>query len=113
MIRLITGLYEDVHGLVSEQFFDPKINSIFQSSENMTNQWWPFRTIWSVNEQRADARSGVIGWPQHQIVATKYEPYRKDRSFKDIADQMLRWFNDPKEPINFGAIYYPEPELTG
>ena len=26
---------------------------------------------------------------------------------------MLNWFDDPKEPINFGAIYFDEPGRTG
>ncbi|CAF3333715.1 unnamed protein product [Rotaria socialis] len=110
---LITGLYEEVHGLVSDQIYDSKTNSTFQTSGNMTSQWWPFKTIWTINEQRPEGRSGVIGWPQNQIFVSKYEPYRKERTFQDVTDQMLNWFNDPKEPINFGAIYFPEPELTG
>ncbi|CAF4741250.1 unnamed protein product, partial [Rotaria magnacalcarata] len=42
---MITGLYEDVHGVVSNQMFDPKTNVTFDSSGNMTNgDWWPHRT---------------------------------------------------------------------
>jgi ectonucleotide pyrophosphatase/phosphodiesterase family protein 5 len=112
-IRLVTGLYEEVHGLISDQIYDPKTNSIFQSWENMTSQWWPIKSIWTINEQRLGARSGVIGWPQYPIVVSKYEAYQKKRSYKDIIDQMLSWFNDSIEPINFGAIYFQEPALTG
>ncbi|CAF1160576.1 unnamed protein product [Rotaria sordida] len=110
---LITGLYEEVHGLVSNEIYDSKTKSVFQSWTNMTDQWWPLKSIWTINEERYDGRSGVIGWPQHSISISKYEPYRKERSFKEIIDRMLKWFNDPIKPINFGAIYFPEPELTG
>jgi len=113
LIRLVTGLYEEVHGLISDEIYDPKTNSIFQSWKNMSSQWWPLKSIWTINEQRIGARSGVIGWPQNSIVVSKYETYRKERSDKDIIDQILNWFNDPTEPINFGAIYFQEPSLTG
>jgi len=112
-IRLITGLYEEVHGLISDEIYDPKTNSIFQAWENMPNQWWPVKSIWTINEQRIGGRSGVIGWPQDTIVISKYETYQKDRSVKEIIDQILNWFNHPTEPINFGAIYLQEPALTG
>ncbi|UJR31348.1 hypothetical protein I4U23_018844 [Adineta vaga] len=110
---LITGLYEESHGLVSDQIYDRKTNEIFQAGENTSNNWWPIKSIWTINEQRSGARSGVIGWPQNFIHVSKYESYNEKRSFEDIVDQILRWFNDPNEPINFGAIYFPEPGLTG
>ncbi|CAF4145542.1 unnamed protein product [Rotaria sp. Silwood2] len=110
---LITGLYEEVHGLISDEIYDSKTKSLFQSWKNTTNEWWPLKSIWTINEERHDARSGVIGWPQHPILISKYEPFRKERSFEEIVDKMLNWFNHPSEPINFGAIYFPEPDLTG
>ena len=94
--------------------FDPKTNMTFEPSENMIdNQWWTHPAIWSINEQRKGARSGVVGWPQASINVSKYQPYRRARSFREIIDQILLWFNDPIEPINFGAIYCFQPDLTG
>ncbi len=79
----------------------------------MPNQWWPIKPIWTINEQRLGARSGVIGWVQDSINISKYEPYQKDRSNQEMIDQILYWFTDPNEPINFGAIYFREPGITG
>ncbi len=113
MIRLITGLYEEIHGLISDQIYDPKTKNIFQSGTNMTNEWWPINPIWTINEQRSDARSGVIGWIQDSLNISKYRTYKKDRSSQEIIDQILNWFTDSNEPINFGVIYFQEPGLTG
>ncbi|CAF3208373.1 unnamed protein product [Rotaria socialis] len=111
---MVTGLYEDVHGVVSNQMFDPKTNVTFDSSGNMTNgDWWPHRTIWSINEKRSGARSGVVGWPQEPIRISKFQPFSRKVPFRDLIDQVLHWFNDPNEPINFGSIYFFEPDLTG
>lgn len=115
LIRLVTGLYEESHGLISDQFYDPKTNSTFELSETMSNRWWPIRPIWTINQQRIGGigRSGVIGWRQDSIGISRYQKYQKDRPYQDIIDQMLSWFNHPTEPINFGAIFFSEPGLTG
>lgn len=111
---LITGVYEEVHGLISNNMFDPKLNLAFESSGNLSNnQWWTLPSIWAINEQRKGGRSGVVSWPQDPVYVSKYQPFNKTRPFREIIDQILRWFNDPIEPINFGAIYYLEPDLTG
>lgn len=94
--------------------FDRKTNIVFDSTKNLSNgNWWPHPSIWSVNEQRKGGRSGVVGWPQDSIHISKYEPFNKTRPFQDIIDRILLWFNDPLEPINFGAIYFLEPDYTG
>jgi ectonucleotide pyrophosphatase/phosphodiesterase family protein 5 len=99
--------------LISDQIFDPKTNSTFQSGENMTNQWWPIKSIWTINEQRSGARSGVIGWVQDSLDISRYESYQKDRPYQEMINQILQWFTDSNEPINFGAIYFQEPAITG
>ena len=94
--------------------FDPKTNLTFEPPQQLTNMnWWPYPAIWSANEQRKGARSGVASWPQEAIRISKYQGYNRSRSFRDIVDQILLWFNDSIEPINFGAIYFHEPDLTG
>ena len=112
-IRLITGVYEEVHGLISEEIFDRRTNRIFQTWSNASEDWWPIETIFTLNEKRQDARSGVIGWPQKGLSVTRFEPFQRDRTLRDIIEQILRWFNDPTEPINFGAIHFHEPASTG
>ena len=55
----------------------------------------------------------MVGWPQDAIRVSHYQPYQRTRPFREIIDQALRWFDDPIEPINFGAMYFLEPDLTG
>ena len=86
---------------------------MFSSWTNASQDWWPFPAIWTVNEQREESRSGIIGWPQNFTRAFQSEPYEKGRSFRKIVDKMLLWFNDPDAPINFGAIYFDQPGATG
>lgn len=113
-ISLVTGLYEEVHGVIANEMFDRKTNLIFDEPyQSMEIDWWPYPAIWSVNERRQGARSGVSSWPQENILISKYQPYNVSRPFRDIIDQIIRWLTDPIEPINFGAIYYREPDYAG
>lgn len=109
-IRLITGLYQEIHGIISEQIYDPKMKEIFQSTTNMNQSWWAKKSIWTMNEQRPNARTGVIGWKQEFLMISKYEKYDSNRSNQQLIDQMLTWFD---EGINFGTIFFSEPGLTG
>jgi len=94
--------------------YDPTANVTFDSSKlTSTFNWWPYPAIWDFNERRQGARSGVSSWPQHPINISRYQSYNRSRSFRDTIDQILSWFNDPIEPINFGAVYFDEPDLTG
>ena len=94
--------------------FDPQTNQTFESSGNLTTEfWWPHPAIWSINERRYGARSAVTGWPQARMWISKYEQFHRSRTFRQLTDEMIEWFIDPIEPINFGAIYFYEPDLTG
>lgn len=113
LIRLITGLYEEVHGLIADEIYDPKTGNVFQFGENTTNQPWPMKSIWTINEQRVNARSGVIGWLQDSINISRFRTYQQGVSSQSMIDQMLDWLTDTEDAINFGAIYFREPGLTG
>lgn len=94
--------------------FDRKANLTFEPPyESKGIDWWPYPAIWSVNERRKGARSGVGSWPQENLLISKYRNYNDSRPFRDTIDEIIRWFTDPIEPINFGAIYYREPDYAG
>lgn len=110
---MMTGLYEEVHGIVSDEVYDPEKNRLFRSWNDTTDDWWSFTQMWTVNEDRNYARSAVIGWPQNSIKAFKTVPYDKDRSLRSLFDEVLRLFNDQQKPINFGVVHFDQPGATG
>lgn len=110
---MMTGLYEEVHGIVSDEVYDPEKNRLFRSWNDTTDDWWSFTQMWTVNEDRNYARSAVIGWPQNYIKAFKTVPYDKDRSLRSLFDEVLRLFNDQQKPINFGVVHFDQPGATG
>lgn len=78
--------------------------------------------IWISNQLSNDSnqrRSGVIAWPGVNTpinghLPSKYLPFNLTRNFTVSLQQISDWFHEPeKTRINFGVIYYPEPDITG
>jgi len=78
--------------------------------------------IWVSNQLSNDSnqrRSGVIAWPGVDTpinghLPSKYLSYNSTRTFNSTLQQILDWFHEPiKTRINFGAIYYFEPDEAG
>ncbi len=78
--------------------------------------------IWVSNQLSNDSnqrRSGVIAWPGVDTpinghLPSRYQPFNLTRKFDSILRQIIEWFNEPVgSRINFGAIYYPYPDITG
>ncbi|CAF0875004.1 unnamed protein product, partial [Didymodactylos carnosus] len=126
---IVTGLYEETHGIVNNIMYDPILNASTRFDTMNDTKWWSQNSysepIWMTNELQNNngkvetkRRSGVISWPStgtpvNGHMPSKYEIYNETRRFETIIDQIIKWFKDPNEPINFGTIYFYEPDHTG
>jgi ectonucleotide pyrophosphatase/phosphodiesterase family member 5 len=123
---LVTGLYQESHGLVANDFYDPKFNETFSpfTSKGATNiKWWngtgsqKVEPIWITNEAAGHGRvSGICMWPGCDVVGQTpsfYMPYNASVSFERRADDVIKWFTDKTKPINFGAVYMDQPDHVG
>ncbi len=140
---IITGLYEETHGVVANQIYDPILEDVATMATVNDTKWWYVILIYSifyiyklssrsqnpysqpiwVSNQLANSssprRSGVIAWPGSDIpingyLAFKHEDYKSTRSFDSVLQRIFEWFREPIETrINFGAVYYFEPDRTG
>lgn len=118
---MVTGFYEESHGIVANSFFDPLFNETFQF--NSTDQkWWdgasgkPVEPVWVTNEKcKCGRRSGVVFWPGSNVDnqrPTYLLPYNESISFETEVDTLAGWFTE-HEPINLGLMYFNEPDVTG
>ncbi|XP_049749451.1 ectonucleotide pyrophosphatase/phosphodiesterase family member 5 [Elephas maximus indicus] len=116
---LVTGLFAESHGIVSNDMFDPILNKSF-SLDHMNiydSEFWEEATpIWITN-QRAGHTSGAAMWPGtdvkiHKSFPTHYMPYNESVSFEDRVDKIIEWFTS-KEPINLGLLYWEDPDDMG
>jgi hypothetical protein len=92
------------------------MNDISRSQNRYTQPIWISNQLFNDSRQR---RSGVIAWPGcdtpiNGYLPAKYQAFNLTRSFDSILKQILDWFREPVNTrINFGAIYYPQPDIAG
>jgi len=123
---MITGLFEETHGIVANTIYDPTFNESVTIVGMNDTKWWsqnPWtQPIWITNQLATNSssrRSGVISWPGCNIainghLPTKFQPFEPNRSFDSIVKQMFDWFHENESTrINFGVMYFPEPDETG
>jgi predicted AlkP superfamily pyrophosphatase or phosphodiesterase len=119
---IVTGLYEETHGIVQNEMYDPSLNKSFNftNEKDQTAEWFRqnknTEPIWITNQKNGDDRLSAAEWVGSGV---KYEgvpiisiPYNHSRPYKDLIDQFIGLFTSDK-PINFGALYFDEPDHTG
>ena len=134
---LVTGMYEDSHGVISNNMVDsrfPKDKEFTPAISNIPgpelDKWFNNYTtgstlgpepIWVTNqkgEQKDKGRkSGVAMWPGmlaeiHGYVPEKMLPFDKTTSNETKIDTVVKWFSS-EDPINLGLLYFNEPDHTG
>ena len=123
---MATGLYEETHGIVANTMYDSKLNATATLQTMNDTKWWSQNSytqpIWISNQLSNDSkhrRSGVIAWPGSEVpvnryLATRHQAFDANRTFDSMLQQIIEWFTEPIETrINFGVVYYHEPDVTG
>lgn len=122
---IVTGLYEESHGIVGNIMFDPDLNetfSIYNEKEEKSSKWFDNggEPIWVTNQLQDDCncrKTGVVFWPGDQapvkgVLPYRYLPYDSTMPNNSRVDTIVNWFTD-KYPVNLGLLYFEEPDGTG
>ena len=123
---LVTGLYEESHGITANEFYDPVYNETFTIPAAMDNiKWWngtgtqKVEPLWVTNDAVGGEHhtSGVYFWPGSEVkgMQSKYfvSPFNMSIPFSVRVNTVAGWYTQEHRPINFGAMYYHEPDVTG
>ena len=117
---LVTGLYEESHGIVANTFFDPVFNDTFYldavSKHYLDSKWWNGEPVWITN-QKAFKKSAVVFWPGSEVkiegqYPTHYLPYNRSLSFEKRIDYLCTML-EQDDPPSFLAAYFNEPDHSG
>ncbi|KAI8053436.1 alkaline-phosphatase-like protein [Syncephalis plumigaleata] len=118
---LVTGLYPESHGIISNTFYDPKTNDTFwytDPARSLDSKWWSGEPIW-VTAVKQKQRSAVHMWPgsSSEIAghrATYSDPYSNKVTPAEKADRILYWLDLPTdERPQFIGAYVPVVDTAG
>lgn len=116
---IATGMYEESHGIMENEMFDPVLNQSYSytSPNTQTRQWFGqnkfIEPIWATNQKNGNGRRSAAEWVGANVVFSNqnitYIPYNHSNSFYHLIDLFISLYVDHGEPINFGALYFDEP----
>ncbi|KAK6170429.1 hypothetical protein SNE40_018828 [Patella caerulea] len=120
---LITGLYEESHGIIGNYMYDPAFNETFSfknSTQCHESKWFDNggEPIWVTNQlQGNDRRTGSLFWPGTYaavkgVLPTRNIKYNEHLPNKTRVDMIIDWFT-AEYPINLGLLYFSEPDGYG
>ncbi|XP_069134125.1 bis(5'-adenosyl)-triphosphatase enpp4-like [Argopecten irradians] len=113
---MVTGLYDESHGIISNEMHDPEFKDDFDIQTFPDSKWWSQgEPIW-ITTRKHGLKSGTVHWPGGYIEiqgigANKVHRYNDSVPFEqriDIAIEMLA-----EDKFNFVCVYFNEPDLTG
>ena len=118
---LVTGLYPEHHGIVSNTMGDERFQALFSLSireEVSAGRWWEGEPIW-VTAERQGRIATVFFWPGSEaeiqgIRPTFWMPYDPEADDVERLEQALSWLDRPEgERPDLILIYFDEPDGAG
>ncbi|XP_033120498.1 ectonucleotide pyrophosphatase/phosphodiesterase family member 5-like [Anneissia japonica] len=118
---IVTGMYEETHGIVGNNMYDPLWNETFHIGEpsSLEPKWWSSgEPVWITNQNNL-GQSAVINWPGSDIkirdqYPTYYLPkYNESIPFSARVNWIIQHFKNENDHVNLGILYYHEPDRTG
>ncbi len=119
---IVTGLYPEDHGLVSNTMYDPKFDAwyrIGQGSQSVTEgRWYGGEPIWCTVE-KAHKIAATMFWPGSEaeiggIRPTYWFPYNHTYPNNLRIDQVLDWMALPKKQRPaFMSVYFADTDTYG
>ena len=114
-VFLLSGVYEETHGIVSNSMYDPVFDETFSMRTKSTKWWNATEPIWCY-VKHFGLTSGSYYWPGDDTVINGIRPnkwlkYSDDTPFRNRVDDVMGWFTE--DNFNFISLYFHEPDKTG
>ncbi|KAG0173780.1 hypothetical protein DFQ29_007757 [Apophysomyces sp. BC1021] len=118
---IVTGLYPETHGIISNYFYDSALNDTFNYKDpthSWDAKWWGGEPIWN-SAVRQNKSAGVIMWPGSSTsfdgLRPTYEiPYDDYMTPNEKVDQALDWLDLPLDDRpQFIGLYIPQVDQAG
>jgi len=118
---LVTGLYPEHHGIVSNYFYDPVQDRKFamnNAANNTEPVWWGGEPIW-ITAERQGVRSACFYWPgsevEHQgLLPSFHRTFDKKVTSVERVDGVLAWLALPADQRpRLTAMYFDIVDTIG
>jgi len=112
---LVTGLYEETHGIVDNDMFDPIFNETFHMNTVDPKWWQGGEPIW-VTANKSNIGSICVNWvgcsvPIQNIRPTIWAPYDGASPYDNRVDTVVdRLFASNGTDVDLGLLYFEEPD---
>lgn len=118
---IVTGLYPESHGIISNTFFDPVFNATFTISDSSATsdaRWWGGEPVW-VTAQKNGLKSGVFFWPGSEapiegILPTYFKKFNGSVPMDTRVNGVIEWLNLPaSDRPNLLGLYMEPVDTAG
>ena len=112
---LVTGLYPESHGIVSNQFWDPALQEEFYYTDtevSMQPKWWTAEPLWVTAEDQG-VRTAIHMWPGSEAHIPDIEPtyldkYNESETLPRKVDRLLDWLDLPGDDEGVNSDKRPQ-----
>uniref|UniRef100_A0A6I8NMY4 bis(5'-adenosyl)-triphosphatase n=2 Tax=Ornithorhynchus anatinus TaxID=9258 RepID=A0A6I8NMY4_ORNAN len=116
---IVTGLYEESHGIVANAMYDAATKKYFSEHNDKESFWWNEATpIWVTNELQANRTSAAAMWPGtdvkiHNTTPSYFMNYSSSVTFDERLGNITHWLTSSDPPVTFATLYWEEPDASG
>ncbi|XP_044275160.1 bis(5'-adenosyl)-triphosphatase ENPP4 [Varanus komodoensis] len=116
---IVTGLYEESHGIVANEMFDVVTKKRFSQFNDTDPFWWNEAIpIWLTNQWQENKTSASAMWPGtdvkiHNTTPHFFMQYNASVSFKERVENIITWLNNSNPAVTFATLYWEEPDKSG
>ncbi|XP_053394488.1 uncharacterized protein LOC123525750 isoform X2 [Mercenaria mercenaria] len=117
---IVTGLYPESHGIVSNNMYDEDIDQIFSLSAKTGKdpRWWKGEPIW-ITAMKQGLKTATYFWPGSDVNISGMYPdfwklYDGKAGYSQRVYDVLDWLTMPEETRpDFVTLYFDEPDHAG
>ncbi|XP_028591837.2 bis(5'-adenosyl)-triphosphatase ENPP4 [Podarcis muralis] len=116
---IVTGLYEESHGIVANEMFDAATNKTFSQFNDKDPFWWNEAVpIWVTNQLQENRTSASAMWPGtdvkiHNTTPHFFMKYDSAIGFNERVENIIAWLNSSNPLVSFATLYWEEPDASG
>lgn len=114
---MVTGLYEESHGIIANAMYDPVFNETFNWQTTETKWWDGGEPVW-VTAGKQGLKTASYFWHGSETTIRGFRPdffyaYNRSVPFKERVDTVVQWLSNSAFGVDIATLYFYQPDRTG